>query len=224
MRNFVSQSAFIMNKEASPINDLKEIRSLMERSSRFMSLSGLSGVSAGVCGLAAAFFTHWYLSKEGLRDDYITGPFTDAEQEMKVTINLLFIGIITLILAVGSATYFTLRKTFRNGDKVWDATSKRLMVNMLVPLVTGGIYCLALLYHEEYGLVAPSTLVFYGLALLNGSKYTLNDIRYLGVSQIVLGLIAMFNVGYSLEFWALGFGVLHIAYGAAMWYKYDRKG
>lgn len=212
-----------MNKEASPINDLKEIRSLMERSSRFMSLSGLSGVSAGVCGLAAAFFTHWYLNKEGLRDEYVSNTL-GREMEYRVVINLLFVGAVTLALAVGSATFFTLRKTFRNGDKVWDATSKRLLINLGLPLLTGGIYCAALLYHGEYGIIAPSTLVFYGLALLNGSKYTLNDIRYLGVSQIILGLIAMFNVGYGLEFWALGFGVLHIVYGGAMWYKYDRKG
>jgi len=212
-----------MNNEASPINDLKEIRSLMERSSRFMSLSGLSGVSAGVCGLAAAFFTHWYLSREGLRDDYVSNTL-DKTMEYRVIINLFFIGVVTLFLAVGSATYFTLRKTVRTGDRAWDTTSKRLMVNILMPLVTGGVYCMALMYHGEYGLIAPSTLVFYGLALLNGSKYTLNDIRYLGVSQIVLGLIALFYVGYGLEFWALGFGVLHIVYGGAMWYKYDRKG
>jgi hypothetical protein len=222
--NFAFQSAFKMNKKESQLNDLKEIRQIMERSSRFVSLSGLSGVAAGVCGLASAVFTHWYLSSEGLRDTFESRAYIDVVMERRVITNLLLIGFITLALAVGSASFFTLRKSFKTGIKVWDATTRRLFINMALPLVSGGIFCLALLKHEEYGLVAPATLVFYGLALLNASKYTLDDLRYLGVIQIVLGLVAMFYEGYGLEFWALGFGVSHIIYGTVMWYKYDRKG
>jgi hypothetical protein len=212
-----------MNKKESQLNDIKEIRQLMERSARFMSLSGLSGVAAGVCGLASAVFTHWYLSNEGLRDTFESRAYIDVVMEKRVITNLMLIGLVTLALAVGSATFFTVRKSFKAGVKMWDTTTRRLFFNMALPLFVGGIFCLALLKHAEYGLVAPATLVFYGLALINAGKYTLDDIRYLGVIQIVLGLIAMFNVGYGLEFWALGFGVSHVIYGWVMWYKYDRK-
>jgi hypothetical protein len=70
--------------------------------------------------------------------------------------------------------------------------------------------------------VAPATLVFYGLALVNGSKYTLNDIRNIGYLEAGLGVVSMFVPGYGLWFWALGFGVLHIVYGVTMYYKYER--
>jgi hypothetical protein len=96
---------------------------------------------------------------------------------------------------------------------------------MLIPLVAGGIFCIAMLYHGGAFilLISPAMLIFYGLSLVNGSKYTLHDIRYLGCLEIVLGLIAVFNLGYGIIFWALGFGVLHIIYGALMWFKYDRN-
>jgi hypothetical protein len=213
-----------MSNKENQLNDLKEIRQLMDRSSRFLSLSGISGVAAGVCGIAAAIYTHLYLSKEGLRATFESYAFIEAELERRVVLNLLLIGAVTLILAIASATFFTLRKATKTQQKIWDSTTKRLFINMLLPLSAGGIFCLALLYHHEYGLVAPATLVFYGLALLNASKYTFDDIRYLGITEIGLGLIAMFNVGYGLEFWAVGFGLMHIVYGWVMWYKYDRKG
>lgn len=213
-----------MSNKENQLNDLKEIRQLMDRSSRFLSLSGMSGVAAGVCGIGSAIFTHFYLSKEGIRSTFESYARMEVELERRVIINLLLIGAVTLLLAIASATFFTFRKATKSKQKIWDATTKRLFINMLLPLGAGGIFCMALLYHNEYGLVAPATLVFYGLALLNASKYTLDEMRYLGITEIALGLMAMFNVGYGLEFWAVGFGLMHIVYGLVMWYKYDRKG
>ena len=102
-------------------------------------------------------------------------------------------------------------------------TSKRLTINLMIPLITGGLFILAMLQNDEWRYVAPACLVFYGLALVNASKYTLTDIRYLGYAEIVLGLINTQFIGYGLYFWAAGFGLLHIIYGFSMWWKYDRS-
>ena len=115
-----------------------------------------------------------------------------------------------------------MRKAKRKGLPVWDSTAKRLLLNLLIPLATGGLFCLVLLYHRQVGMIAPATLIFYGLALLNASKYTLNDIRYLGILEIIIGLIASVYIGYGLLFWAVGFGVLHIVYGIVMYSKYEK--
>lgn len=218
------QSAFKMTEKDSQLTELKEIRSIMERSSRFLSLSGLSGVSAGIIALISAFVTHSYLVSEGVRETFESRyiPVT-REKETEIVLMLGLIAMATLAVALLVSFAFTARKAKKEGAKLFDRSVIRLVVNILLPLGTGGIFCLALLYHHEYGLVAPATLVFYGLALFNAGKYTLNDIRYLGLSQIGLGLIASFNVGYGLEFWAVGFGILHIIYGFVMWYKYERK-
>lgn len=219
---FASQSAFKMNQKSS-LEELKEIRNLMDRSSRFLSLSGLSGVFAGVYALVAAYITHLYLLHEGIRNTYEYSDPIPKSEEIRITFNLGLIGGATLLLAIGTALLFTARHAKRGGEKLLTRSALRLAINMMLPLVTGAMFCMALLYHNEYGLVAPTTLVFYGMALLNGSKYTHDDIRYLGLSEIGLGLIACFWVGHGLEFWAVGFGLLHILYGFVMWYKYERN-
>jgi len=94
---------------------------------------------------------------------------------------------------------------------------------LIIPLAAGGLFAAGLLYHNEWKFVAPACLVFYGLALVNASKYTLSDIRYVGIMEILLGLINMYVVDYGLYFWAAGFGVLHIVYGLIMWWKYEKR-
>jgi general stress protein CsbA len=219
-----------MTEKDSQLTELKEIRSIMERSSRFISLSGLSGVSAGVIALISAFITHSYLVSEGVRETFESrymplyqSKYLSTTKEKEIILMLGLIALVTLAVALLVSFAFTAKKAKKEGVKLLDRSAIRLAINMALPLGTGGAFCLALLYHHEYGLVAPATLVFYGLALFNAGKYTLDDIRYLGLSQIGLGLVASFNVGYGLEFWAVGFGILHIVYGFVMWYKYERK-
>jgi|SRR5512133_2466021 hypothetical protein len=206
-----------------PIQQLNEIRNLMERSSRFLSLSGLSGIFAGIIALLGAGAAFFYLRFD-IRYFDANRYFANGTY-MKIDDRWIFIvadALIVLVLALLSAVYFTSRRAGKKGEKVWDRTAKRLVINLLIPLATGGIFCLILIFHHLVFLVAPATLIFYGMALLNASKYTLPEIRVLGVSEIILGLIASFFVGYGLIFWAFGFGILHIFYGAMMYYRYEK--
>lgn len=198
-----------------PLEELREIRSMMEQSSRFISLSGLSGICAGVFALIGAGVAYSYLDMN---------PF--ERKFFRFRVPHLYVFYITDALAVLipsllTAFYFTTRQAKKRGQKIWDQTSRRMLYNLAIPLVTGGIFSLALL-HWAPVLTASATLVFYGLALINASKFTLNDIRYLGFCQLGLGLVSAYFPGYSLFFWALGFGVLHIVYGTAMYFKYER--
>lgn len=205
------------------LDALKDIRTLMERSSRFISLSGLSGVSAGIFALLGAALAGWYLGRFD-QDELSYEHFRDFERwGIKAGVFIALDAAFVLIFAILSAIYFTTRKAKKKGQPIWDALTRRLITSLAVPLLTGGVFILALLYHGIVGLVAPSTLVFYGLGLVNASKYTLDDVRQLGYVEIILGLITCFNVGYGLESWALGFGILHIVYGAYMYYKYERN-
>jgi hypothetical protein len=128
--------------------------------------------------------------------------------------------MVTLVLSIGIGIYFTTKETKKQNQKIWDHQTKRLLINLAIPLITGGILCLMLLLRGYVGIVAPLTLIFYGLALVNASKYTLSEIRSLGLAEIVLGLISMQFIGFGLLFWSVGFGVLHIVYGAAMQMRY----
>ena len=210
-----------METNAEYLKDISEIRTMMEKSSRFISLSGLAGVFAGIFAISGAAFAYYspLLSPYTRYADNVLG----IDHPTTSIILLALDAIVVLVLSIASGIFFTTRKAKKNGLNTWDSVAKRLVINLMLPLIAGGIFSLALLYHGLIGLVAPATLLFYGIALLNGSKYTYNDIRYLGICQIVLGLIASFYPGYGLFFWVIGFGILHIVYGISMYYKYESQ-
>jgi hypothetical protein len=196
------------------LQDISDIKNMMNKSSQFISLSGLGGIMAGVYALIGAYIGHELIHNN---DNHI---ITLESTTFKLIVLTAFI---VLVLSVGTAFMLTISKAKREKESIWNSASKRLLINFLIPLVTGGIFCLLLLRNEIYGLIAPVTLLFYGLACVNASKYTLRDVRYLGITIIILGLLATEFSGYALEFWALGFGLCHIIYGSMMHFKYDRN-
>jgi hypothetical protein len=216
---FVFQSTFMDSKSHS-LEALQDIRRMMERSSRFISLSGLSGVSAGIFAFAGAWIAHQWLVDYYIRYNN-TGFTTDDFHNLKW--RFIVLAAIVLVASLASSFYFTWNKARKSKIPLWDHTSKKLLINLAIPLAAGGIFVIGLLYHAEWRFVAPACLLFYGLSLVNASKYTLSEIRYIGILEIVLGAINMFYVEYSLYFWAMGFGMLHIIYGLIMWWKYDQK-
>ena len=202
------------------LQDLSEIKHLMNKSSRFMSLSGLSGILAGIYALIGAYigYTIIYrdnvISNDGYRTLILNG---------KDIINVVLIAFTVVALSVITGIFLSWRKAKTQNESFWNSASKRLLINFLIPLATGGFFILFLIEKEIYAFVAPLTLVFYGLALVNASKYTLGYIRYFGITMILIGLASVWFLGYGLFFWALGFGVCHIIYGSLMHFKYDRK-
>lgn len=207
-----------MKSKEDYIKDLSEIRTIMERSSRFISLSGLSGVMAGVYALIASFLAYRIVYINSSIFSYRKTYLLEAETLTK----LILLALVTLVLSIVTGIILTTKKARRDGLKIWEAGSKKLLVNLMIPLTAGGIFIVILLMRGFYDIVAPASLLFYGLALINASKYTLSDVRYLGMCEVVLGLMAAFFAGYGLIFWAMGFGVLHVFYGVSMYIKYER--
>jgi len=197
------------------LETLQDIRRILGRSSRFISLSGVSGVGAGICAMVGD-----RLARVLMKYDW-SGSFSGTDFQV-IKMRLLILAVAVLAAALVTAFYFTWRKARHNNLPVWDMTAKRLTINMLIPLVAGGLFILAMLQYDEWRFVVPACLIFYGIALVNASRYTLSDVRYLGLMQILLGLINTQYIGYGLYFWAFGFGVLHIIYGFVMWWKYER--
>lgn len=215
-----------MEQQTDSLQAIQDIKRMMERSSRFISLSGLSGISAGICALVGAWVAHPYVY--GRKDLFIKSN-VGYEQTYVNTYSILtntwlfWIALATFLSALVSAFIFTWIKSKKEGIPIWGKTSQRLIINVSIPMIVGAIFLIRLLQFGTFGLVAPTCLIFYGLGLVNASKYTLNDIRYLGYTEILLGIISMWFIGYGLYFWAAGFGIMHIVYGASMWWKYERN-
>jgi len=218
-----------MDSQHPPLETLQDIKRMMERSSRFISLSGWSGISAGVCALLGAAVAHlrinsYLMGTDYTYESYYRGATTSLSGSAAgLYHDLILIAGLTFIAAVVSSFLFTRARSRRNGTSMWDRTVQRLAWNTILPMVVGGLVILRAMDLGYFVLVAPGCLIFYGLALVNASKYTLGEIRYLGYGQLILGIINLWTGGWGLYFWAAGFGILHIVYGAIMWWKYERK-
>lgn len=206
----------------SHLETLTEIRSMMERSTRFISLNGLAGVFAGVFALVGAGAAYYYLKLNAEPSEINYLQTVVKNQNLNFYSFFIIDALLVLFASITVAVFLSARKARKKGLKVWDHMAKRVTLNMMVPLAAGGGFCLALLYHGFIGLIAPATLLFYGLALFTTSKYTFGDIRVLGLLEIFLGLLSSVWLGYGLLFWAVGFGVLHIVYGIILYMKYER--
>ena len=212
--------------QKNPLEDIKEIRKMMETSSKFLSLSGLSGISAGLIALAGTYFAWFKITQfeHKFVHDYMTGQIDDSYKLLEF--ELTFGALIVLILAVGSGFLFTYLSAKKKGHQLFSPVAFKLAWSMGLPLAFGGAFTLILVHHQVWGFIGASTLLFYGLALLNASKYVHVEIKYLAICQMSLGLLSAWFATepiISLYFWAVGFGVLHIFYGAIMYFKYDRK-
>ncbi len=226
LSNFAFQSALQMSNTDQQLEHIAEMRALMERSTRFLSLSGLSGVWAGFCALIGSVAMYGYLGVgplAGTRKNYYDLVLETRKWGLGYESVLVLLAILVLAAALAGGVFFTTRKARQRGERVWDASSRRLLWAMMTPLATGGFFSLILLQQGYVYLLAPCTLLFYGLALVSGSKYTLRDVAYLGYLEIMLGLVGAAVPTYGFLLWAIGFGVLHIIYGSWMYWKYERK-
>lgn len=205
-------------KQEELLNEIGQIRSLMEKSSKFMSISGLSGVLIGTYALLGAFCAYLtvygFRSEFGYRDNYIT---TDG-----VILKLVIIALIVLIASIATGVLMAKQKAKGIGQSIWNPTSQSLAMSMFVPLATGGALSILLVVKGNYGMIASSMLIFYGLSLYAAGAFTFKELRYLGLLDIILGLLALCFPGYGLWFWAFGFGILHIVYGLIVHQRYEK--
>jgi hypothetical protein len=210
------------------LETMQDIKKMMERNNRFISLSGWSGISAGLCALIGAWMAdrmiHQHMVPDGFYDSMRRGGrYVDRMKFEQIEIQLLLLAMGVFIAAALSAFTFTYIRSKKDGIGILGSSARRLTYNTILPIVAGAFIVLRMLDLGLYGMIAPVCLIVYGLGLVNGSKYTLGEVRYLGYGQIILGIINLWMVGFGLYFWAFGFGVLHIVYGAIMWWKYEQS-
>jgi predicted lysophospholipase L1 biosynthesis ABC-type transport system permease subunit len=210
-------------KQLEQLEALKEIRAMMERSTRFLSLSGLSGIWAGFCALLGVFTMYAWLKVPQLAISYLDTIGANYRWGLSYREAFLAIGLGTLVLTMAGVYFFNARRARQKGHSLWDQAAKRMFFALLIPLAVGAIFCVALARYQMIGLIAPTTILFYGLALLQADQYTIGNIRFLGFLQIFLGCLGLFMPQYGLHLWAMGFGVLHILYGSWIYFRFEHK-
>ncbi len=219
------------NKEQ--LEAIQDIRKMMQRNERFLSLSGWSGISAGICALVGGFFAYRYMFNANIYDViahnvYIHNrnaivPLLSIDSILQVAMSRLFrIALLTLLAALFCAFFFTFRRTQKTNTPLWGITTRKLFLHFSLPLAIGGIFILKIILLGYYDLIVASCLLFYGAALFSACHYSGSELKYLAIGEFVLGLIALCTLRHQLWLWMIGFGVFHILYGIVMWYRYER--
>ncbi|MCU0370235.1 MAG: hypothetical protein MUC31_02380 [Bacteroidales bacterium] len=207
-----------------PNEDIQAIREIMERSSKFLSLSGLSGIFAGICALIGAAIAWFFILDPGQvkYDEHLRS--LDTATIPGIRFYMALDAALVLVIAALGAVYFSARKAKKAGQQFWNNSTRRLFVHLLIPLLAGGVFVLILTFRGNLELIAPAMLIFYGLALVNAGKFTFGEIHYLGLTEIVLGILAGILTDYGILLWTIGFGFMHIVYGTVMYYRYESTG
>lgn len=204
------------------LNTLNDIRKIMEKSSRFLSLNGTAAVIIGLYACIAAIAAYYILGG-------VTNPIAGIFNIPRLQVNtparlqlLLIFAAVLISISIITVIFMCRHKALKNHQPFGlDRTAKRLLWNFFLPLITGGVLCISLIYHQHYGLTSSIMLIFYGIALINASNYTYSNTRYLGYAELALGLADSFIEGYALLFWAVGFGIFHIIYGIWFNFRFD---
>lgn len=202
------------------ISDLESIKKMMEESSRFLSLSGLTGVFAGIYALLGAAIAWFFVLEDGTTKlDYSVQYFLSGRNN-DVVMELSYIAIAVLFMAIITGFYFSFKKAKKTGKPFWTRTAKKMFIHMAIPLIAGAFFVLAMIINNSTSFIASAMLIFYGLSLVAAGKYTFGEVHYLGITEVCTGIISLFFLQYGFWFWIVGFGFLHIFYGTSMWLKY----
>ena len=209
-----------MSQSDQHLEDIQVIRKIMEESSRFLSLSGLSGIVAGLLGIAGAVAAQLIVTKVPAPDDWYMQPLASGPEGLRAWLPLFMVMGAVLVLAFSGAVLFSMRKAKKSGHNAWTPVTRRMLASLLIPLGTGGLFILLTAGTVPAGVTAASSLIFYGLAVVSAGKFTFGEIHWLGVLEVLTGLVCLLLPQYSIIMWAIGFGVIHIAYGLFMHLRY----
>lgn len=205
---FALQSTFYMNKDKA-LESVFEIKELMEKSSKFISISGIAAILAGIYALVGAYVATQIITQ---------GMCLSATLE-----SMAIIALSVLAAAAVTAGILSYCKSKKTGQKFFSRLTYRALWNFSLPMLAGGVVCVSILMRGYYDIMASVMLLFYGLALVNTSKFTYSSVAWLGYAFICLGAVDSFWAGHSLLFWAIGFGGFHILYGILFYLHYERK-
>jgi hypothetical protein len=191
-----------MSQEKEHLQAIQDIKTMMERSTKFSSISGKAGIVVGMLAVIVFAGIKWY--------------------DVTSVSSLFVVMVGTLMVALFIGLYLSIAKANKEGAAIFDTTAKRFLVQFFIPLFVGGMLCLIFACQNQIEYIPAMMLIFYGFALVHASKFSLDTIKNLGYLEIIAGLVATAFTQYGMWCWVIGFGVLHIIYGFIIYTKYEK--
>lgn len=179
--------------------NLRVIRALMERSTKYSTFSGVSGVVAGLASIVGCIVTR------SLGPDPARFPAA-----------FLVIWTAVIIVAVGADFVLMKRRAARVGKHVISRLGKQMVMASAPGLGAGAVLTLYMLQHNMLGDIYPFWMLAYGIAVAATGLFSQREVSILGAAFLITGAATLFAPGIGLEMMAATFGGFHIVYGLAM--------
>jgi hypothetical protein len=169
---------------------LAYIRRTMESASSFTAVSGWGLITVGFVGLAASWIAWRNPHPADLR-----------------------IWLPTAAVCIVVAAVSNIAKARRTAVPIWSGAIRRLVWVIAPALAAGAVLTAALTLNEAFHLLPGMWLALYGAGVTAGAEFSIRAIRWMGVSLLILGAIALLHPMWGLVLMACGFGGLHLLIG-----------
>lgn len=97
---------------------------------------------------------------------------------------------------------------------------RKFLLGTLPAIVAGGLLTFPIFQAGAVELLPGTWLVLYGTAVLGGGVFSVRIVPLLGVAFLAVGTLALVAPELGGEAMAVGFGGLHLVFGAVVWRKY----
>jgi len=184
---------------AHAFDNLRYIRSAMERAGAFTAVPGVGGLVLGCTALAVAVLAR------GLANTRIWLAAWLGE------------AILACLIGVGAAAH----KSHKAGMPLLSGPGRKFLLGFAPPLLAGALLTLTLFREGLPGLLPGVWLLLYGAGVLCGGAASVKVIPVMGICFMAVGAAALFApAAWGNLFLAAGFGGLHILFGTLITVKY----
>src|SRR2546423_6835328 len=181
------------------MDNLRYIRETMERATPFTGISGLGEIAIGATALVASVIA--------------------AQQPaFKAWLAIwLAEGLISLLIAGWSMD----RKARAVQMPLVSGPGRKAVFSLSPPLIAGGLLTIVLVRAGLTNAIPGVWLLLYGTGVITGGMFSVGEVAAMGLCFIGLGAIALFSPpAFANWFMAVGFGGLHVLFGAIIVRKY----
>lgn len=181
------------------IENIRYIRSAMERAGSFTAVPGLGGIGMGLTALPAA----WFASRQTTGEGWLAVWATEA------------------VVAGAIGALSMVHKARSSGTPLWTAAGRKFVMAFAPPLIAGALVTWPLYQAGLLNIVAALWLLLYGVAVMAAGAYSVNIVPSMGVAYLALGAIALLAPTELKDLpLAAGFGGLHIVFGFWIFRRY----
>ena len=189
-------------------DDLRFIRQTLAAAGHLSIVPGKGLVTIGLLALAAVAVN--------LR---VTRAPWDASASLA---QALSVWAVLLVLSVLIGIWAMSRKAHRTGQMFWSPVLRKALWGYAAAMALGALLTVSVLSEGRADLLVEVWLGCYGVALMAAGAVSVSPVRWMGICFLILAGVAGFAPpAAGLLLLGLGFGWLHISFGAYIAWRHD---